>query len=230
MTQLSTSTMKLDIGCSQRLLLYRILFLLSCTGTQLARSLSAQSLETSSLFAEGGPPLLDVPVYSLATVSENGETGMNILTYATPVSISPDRLWTIGLYKGTVAHENFVARRRGVLQLLTNKHVPLVRCLGGTSGRDVDKSQVCADFGFPWMENSIQGEDQPCRLPDCANYLTLDCIQLWDGGSHDVALCRVTCMEVLAKPSGEKVDNLSTGRLRELGIITEQGRVADENR
>ena len=35
---------------------------------------------------------------------------MNVLTYATPVSVQPSRMWCIGLYKGTLSHENFDRR------------------------------------------------------------------------------------------------------------------------
>ena len=46
------------------------------------------------------PPLLDVPTYSLATTSVDGRTAMNILTYATPVSATPVRMWALSLFKG----------------------------------------------------------------------------------------------------------------------------------
>lgn len=42
---------------------------------------------------------LSVPVFSLATVNEDGSTNMNIVTYASPVGIEPERLWMISLYK-----------------------------------------------------------------------------------------------------------------------------------
>lgn len=42
---------------------------------------------------------LSVPVFSLATVNEDGTTNMNIVTYASPVGIKPEPLWMISLYK-----------------------------------------------------------------------------------------------------------------------------------
>lgn len=42
---------------------------------------------------------LSVPVFSLATINEDGSTNMNIVTYASPVGIKPERLWMISLYK-----------------------------------------------------------------------------------------------------------------------------------
>ena len=56
---------------------------------------------------------------------------MNVLTYATPVSIQPCRMWCIGLYGGTLSHENFVRERRGVLQLLRRSRPTLMRTRRG---------------------------------------------------------------------------------------------------
>ena len=42
---------------------------------------------------------LSVPVFSLATVNGDGSTNMNVVTYASPVGIEPERLWMVSLYK-----------------------------------------------------------------------------------------------------------------------------------
>lgn len=42
---------------------------------------------------------LNMPVFSLATINEDGSTNMNIVTYASPAGIEPERLWMISLYK-----------------------------------------------------------------------------------------------------------------------------------
>lgn len=42
---------------------------------------------------------LSVPVFSLATVNENGSTNMNVVTYASSVGIEPERLWMVSLYQ-----------------------------------------------------------------------------------------------------------------------------------
>mmetsp|Transcript_63519 Transcript_63519/g.187516 ORF Transcript_63519/g.187516 Transcript_63519/m.187516 type:complete len:209 (-) Transcript_63519:37-663(-) len=191
-----------------------------------------------SLELTSTPPLLDVPTYSLATLGRNGRTGMNILTYATPVSIRPERVWSIGLFKGTVAHENFRDRRSGVLQLLRTPHYKVVKLLGGASGRDVDKEAECAKLGFPWMSMSKeceedQNEESHLVLPGCASYIKLTLLgDLIDAGSHDIALCRVESMltddDSSHEEGNEKPSYLSTAALREMGIITEQGRVAEE--
>ncbi|CAM9708768.1 unnamed protein product, partial [Heterosigma akashiwo] len=171
------------------------------------------------------PPLLDVPTYSLATLTSDGQTGMNILTYATPVSVTPDRVWTIGLYKGTQSRDNFAARKEGVLQVLTEPHHSLVKLLGGSSGYDVNKQEECASLGFAW-ESLDKTEKYPMVLPKCAQYLHLTLLgDLVDAGSHDVAICKVESMFVSDDNSSNE-KHLATSLLREMEIITVQGRVA----
>jgi flavin reductase (DIM6/NTAB) family NADH-FMN oxidoreductase RutF len=189
------------------------------------------------------PPLLDSPVFSLATVSPDGTlstaspstTNMNILTYATPVSMSPDRLWVIGLYKGTVTYDNFVASRRGTLQLLRPEHATLIPVLGGKSGRDTDKYNACKSLGFSWVASEMQSanNEEPWRLPSCSCYLQLECVELCEAGSHDVAICKVVGMQTDNssnddEDSGTRGTHLGTQALRSMGIITEQGRVAEQ--
>ena len=67
------------------------------------------------------PPLLDVPTYSLATTGPDGRTAMNILTYATPVSATPVRMWALSLFKGCLSLIHIHASTRNFL-----KHVCLV--------------------------------------------------------------------------------------------------------
>jgi hypothetical protein len=61
------------------------------------------------------------PVYSLATdgVGPSGRGSLNLVTYASPVAIKPDRCFAVGLYLGTLTHANMKAHRRGVLQVCT---------------------------------------------------------------------------------------------------------------
>eukprot|EP00429_Kryptoperidinium_foliaceum_P010547 CAMPEP_0176002050 /NCGR_PEP_ID=MMETSP0120_2-20121206/445_1 /TAXON_ID=160619 /ORGANISM="Kryptoperidinium foliaceum, Strain CCMP 1326" /LENGTH=192 /DNA_ID=CAMNT_0017334623 /DNA_START=165 /DNA_END=740 /DNA_ORIENTATION=+ len=162
------------------------------------------------------PPLLSTPTYSLATFNKDGTTNMNICTYASPVSITPHRIWCLGLYQETLTEENIQRSPFGVLQLLTEDHADLVSVLGGTSGRDIDKKEACARLGFEWERNDdMEGIE---LLPGCSSYLYLQ-IQggLVDAGSHLIApYCRILSM--WRDPKGTS-PQLSTGRLRELGII-----------
>ena len=205
------------------------------------------------------PPLLDSPVYSMATLCDSGKdkiedendtndarpktTNMNVVTYATPVSVAPDRIWALGLYKETLSYADFCLRRSCILQLLSKEHTPLIRILGGTSGRDVEKQEECQRLGFAWhrlppgsTEEDGDYPPMPLVLPGCVKYLRLKAVgDLRDMGSHAVALCRVE--ETWGVPQDDPSEgeepreqpHLSTARLRELGIITAQGRVADQS-
>lgn len=172
--------------------------------------------------ATGNPPLLNSPVYVLATWDdEKGTSNMSVVTYASPVSIQPGRLWAIGIYKQTYSYQNFKKSRRGILQLLTPDHIPVIRLLGGSSGRDVDKELECRKLGYEWKQFA---KGQPLVLPGCASYICLELQgDLMDGGSHDVAIARVT--ETF---TDSECPHLDTQTLRDLGIITIQGRIADD--
>ena len=176
------------------------------------------------------PPLLNGPVFSLATTtmtdeSNGSSSNMNIVTYASPVSIRPSRLWAMGLYKETLSYQNFKKTGKGVLQLLTQDHIPIVRLLGGSSGRDIDKQEECCKLGFKWTKLVAEEEDYPVVLSGCKSYLCLELVgDLIDGGSHDIAICRITKMF-----SDSDEAHLETQLLRDLGIITAQGRIADSD-
>ena len=194
-----------------------------------------------ALHPTSAPPLIDVPVYSLSTRGERrGGDTMNILTYATPASVRPARMWTVSLFKGTASHANFARERRGVLQLLGPDHLGgdggLIRLLGGTSGGEVDKRARCGEMGFPWQRppDCGDGDDDdddawPDVLPSCVYHLKLELVgDLIDCGSHDVALCEVKSMNGEGKDASEELGYISSRRLRDEGIISELGRIKEE--
>eukprot|EP00877_Chromochloris_zofingiensis_P004067 jgi/Chrzof1/13661/Cz08g07050.t1 len=97
------------------------------------------------------PPytLLSTPVYSLVTRSEDGlKANMNIVTYASPIAIQPQRKYALGLYIGTLSWENMHQTHKGVLQILQRQHSPLINLLGKQSGHDVDKVKEVEQLGF----------------------------------------------------------------------------------
>ena len=108
---------------------------------------------------------------------------------------------------------------------LATTQAPLTLCLGGTSGAEADKATACEELGWPWLECPECGDE--CLLPGCVTYCRLTQQgELIDAGSHDVAIClleRVFVDDTAAGPSGA----LSTAALRDAGLITAAGRVAD---
>ena len=175
------------------------------------------------LLATDAPPVLNTPVYSLATLNDDGSTNMNILTYATPVGVQP-RLWAVSLFRKTLSRDNFVAHKGGVLQQLCNSHAQLTYPLGGLSGRDVDKASACAGAGFAWMDAIEDG--QPQLLPGCAMYVRLEQVgELQEAGEHDVALCRVDFYTGLDGPPSDGA--LCSSSLRAKKLITDRGRAIE---
>ncbi len=178
-----------------------ILYVISSFVTILKASAGFSSLSTIP-----PPPPISVPVWSFATASQT-KTSMNIMTFCIPVSVSSPKLWALSFYYGTLTKDSFLGCDQddddnddenpgktavGILQLLKFDHRHLVPILGKQSGRDVDKSSLCSQEGFPWSSN------QDCNfkvLPGCALYIEVECQNsqnLMDAGDHVVAICQVT--------------------------------------
>lgn len=174
-----------------------------------------------------GPPLLNSPVFSLATLDNAGQTNMNILTYATPVGIRPHRLWAISLFRETQTHANWLSSGTGVLQQLSSRHAPLMWALGGTSSSEAhaDKAAACAALGLPWIEEAETIGGCERLLPGCVSYFRLTQQgALIDAGSHDVAICR---LENVLASGVDPGPALSTAELREAGLISVAGRAVE---
>ena len=123
------------------------------------------------------------------------------------------------------------------MQLLTPQHAhcegssgtdhqnqgALIRLLGGTSGRDVDKRLECEKLGHAWKKLDVDGVDSD---PNCLYYLQLELEgHLIDCGSHEVALCRVVSMvsDDSINDAAKDLDYVSTRKLCEMGTISEFG-------
>eukprot|EP00591_Stephanopyxis_turris_P007662 CAMPEP_0195515796 /NCGR_PEP_ID=MMETSP0794_2-20130614/6737_1 /TAXON_ID=515487 /ORGANISM="Stephanopyxis turris, Strain CCMP 815" /LENGTH=191 /DNA_ID=CAMNT_0040644277 /DNA_START=333 /DNA_END=908 /DNA_ORIENTATION=- len=146
---------------------------------------------------------------------------MNIVTFATPVSVLPPKLWVVSLYLDTMTRDAFLSSKVGVLQLLSKDQSALVPLLGKQSGYCVTTDVVgkreackrvnmewteCCDFGLVEEEEggvgyvrSITETMTPSSssslpidiLPKCASYMKLKVINTMRAGDHDVALCQV---------------------------------------
>eukprot|EP00775_Hariotina_reticulata_P003376 gene3375-3651_t len=64
------------------------------------------------------PPyaLLSTPVYSLVSADTSGRTTMNMITYASPIALRPQRKYALGLYIQSLSYQNVKDTGRGVLQ------------------------------------------------------------------------------------------------------------------
>jgi len=101
------------------------------------------------------PPPISMPVWSFACPIdvETGETSMNIVTFATPVSVASPKLWIVSLYTNTLTRDSCLSSRVGVLQLLTPTMQDLVPILGKRSGYEegYSKREECGKVGYEWV-------------------------------------------------------------------------------
>lgn len=179
-------------GASVRLPLCRPLHRTLRNGTAAARAQAHPSPDPGPLFSK-----LSVPVYSLSTASSPDPSSsqgpletLNLVTYAAPISIQPRR-FALGLYIGTLSHDNFRQTNRGVLQVLRKRHAPLFHLLGKTSGRTTDKVQAVQEQGF----KVVQRYGLP-TLADAACVMELRAAsEFINCGDHDVVICDVVSYE-----------------------------------
>jgi len=213
------------------------------------------------------PPPISMPVWSLACPVRSAQSpqggsrkdeprevplhappvSMNIVTFATPVSVAQPKLWAVSLYYNTLTKDSFFEHERGVLQLLAPKQKTLVPTLGKRSGYEAggfSKQDECSSLGFPWHSPPsamASPSDAPqkqsllesmCLLPECAFYIELELVSSMDAGDHVLALCKVVqtgewdevsrsvnVLEETPKLSLDTSNALYTALLRQEGII-----------
>jgi flavin reductase (DIM6/NTAB) family NADH-FMN oxidoreductase RutF len=148
--------------------------------------------------------LPDLPVYSLATfVGE--QVNMNICTYVSAVSMKPKR-YMVAVYEGTQTLWNLQRNDRAVLQLLSLKHLPLIRTLGKKSGKKYNKQSYLERKGWitHWNSYSV--------LKNAAGYVELRTIWDHSGGDHQLFLFDV----VGHRATSERILTLSDLRQHKL--------------
>ena len=180
-----------------------------------------------------GFDVLDLPVYTLSTLNADGSTSnANIITYASAVGLNPD-IWALSLYKDTLSHANFIARKWGVLQLLDeDRHQNLLDLLGRTSGNEVNKFVELLEKGVsvatlnvttPSLDLDSQNHGKPASvevLRDSCAMMVLHAIKdPIDVGDHDLVLCTPVVYYSKRGIMDARTKPLTTGRLRGLDMI-----------
>jgi flavin reductase (DIM6/NTAB) family NADH-FMN oxidoreductase RutF len=191
-------------------------------------------------------PKLSTPVWSLATLHTNSKektttTNMNIVTYVSAVSIKPEPIWALSLYKSSLSHELFTRQGWGLLQLLNEDlaHPIVVSVLGKQSGRDIDKLSIINQQNIASL-SSIQLSDLPIQhhLSATTSSPPSSCISVFqqspvilcieksqihpviDVGDHDLILCKIRSSFCLNSGGSQKpMPILMTQKLRDLGLL-----------
>eukprot|EP00879_Flechtneria_rotunda_P033163 GHRR01036704.1.p1 GENE.GHRR01036704.1~~GHRR01036704.1.p1 ORF type:complete len:140 (+),score=35.26 GHRR01036704.1:419-838(+) len=139
---------------------------------------------------------------------------MNMITYASPIALRPQRKYALGLYVQSMTYKNMKETGRGVLQILQECHAPLTQLLGKTSGKDTDKLaqlqsmgiRISEAYGLPILADAVGIMD----LKVVSDFIC--------AGDHEVVICDVVDFETLS-PVGGRSTALYTGYLREIGLI-----------
>jgi flavin reductase (DIM6/NTAB) family NADH-FMN oxidoreductase RutF len=96
------------------------------------------------------------------------------------------KLMMVAVYHGTKTHQNVVATKRAVLQLLSEELAPVIRICGHMTGNQVAK--------IPRLQKryAIDFYNEIPYFSACAGYLVLELTtMLAVGGDHDVAIFSV---------------------------------------
>ena len=146
---------------------------------------------------------VDLPVYSISSKGAEFDN-MNIITYATAVSMKPKR-FICAVYKNTKTLENVRLNRTFVLQILSDTQYPLVRLLGKQTGNKINKTERLRKRNLisEWKGFNI--------LKDALAVMEMNIIQEIDGGDHVCFLCDVVSYK-----------NLNDGKELTLHILSEK--------
>ncbi|WIA22781.1 hypothetical protein OEZ86_009734 [Tetradesmus obliquus] len=162
------------------------------------------------------PPyaLLSTPVYSLSSANAAGKTTLNMITYASPIALRPQRKYALGLYVQSMSYQNVKETGRAVLQILQEPHAKLTQLLGKTSGRDVDKVAQLQQQGF-----AVSEEYGLPVLADAVGVMELKVVSDFiPAGDHEVVVCDVVAWKQLQEDSSS-AQPLYSGFLRDNGFL-----------
>ena len=132
---------------------------------------------------------VDLPVYSISSKG-NEYDNMNIITYASAVSMKPKR-FICAVYKNTKTLENVRSKGQFVLQILSDNQYALVRLLGKQTGNKINKIERLNKRNLlsEWNGFSI--------LKEALAVMEMKIINEIDGGDHVCFLCDVVAYKNL---------------------------------
>lgn len=146
---------------------------------------------------------INLPVYSIS--SKSGDTGnMNIITYATQISMKPKR-FVCGIYYNTKTLQNVLNDGEFVLQLLADTQYRLVDLLGKKSGNQIDKITRLN------KKKELTEWNGFYILKHCLAVMQLKVVNDFDGGDHHGFLCDVVAYK-----------NLNAGNALTLDVLRAQ--------
>ena len=156
---------------------------------------------------------VDQQVYSLSTLDDAGKINMNIVTYATPITLKP-KSYMVAAYRGTKTLANIFNKPSNhfLIQALSTEQSKYVRTLGQKSGINYDKAAYLAKQNLDFYEIDGKGYGY---LPDCGFVLLCKLTKSVKYGDHDLIIAEV--VKIIADNKEAKL--LTTRNLIDNGII-----------
>ncbi len=150
---------------------------------------------------------VSTPVYSISSRDTAGNANMNIITYALPVSLTPNR-FIIAVYRPSLTLEILRDQPRFVLQLLGEDQYRLTNLLGMHSGRITDKIGRLA-------KRKLLGEWKGFAvLKDCLAVMEMTITsELETDGDHAIFHCQVNQFSNQREGQPLTLDTLRTHKM-----------------
>ncbi len=127
---------------------------------------------------------VNLPVYSISSEA-NGKGNMNIITYATAVSMVPKR-FICAVYRDTRTLSNVLTNPHFVLQLMSDDQHSLVKLLGKQTGKKTDK------LARLQKKEALMQWNGFAVLKDALALMEMKVLSHFEGGDHICFLCEVT--------------------------------------
>ena len=127
---------------------------------------------------------------------------MNIVTFTSPVSVAPPKLWIVSLYDNTLTQEALMRSKVGVLLPLSPTKSVLVPFLGKRSGyKDkYSKRDGCREVNNEWILHSLSVETTSTQqqeslditlLLHCTSYIQIKLLDVIPAGDNNACLGEV---------------------------------------
>ena len=126
---------------------------------------------------------VNLPVYSVSSKYGTQEN-MHICTYVSSVSMSPKRMM-VAIFNGTKTLELVEREKHFVLQLLSDQQFKLIKLLGQSSGKSINKIERLEKRKLltNWKEFKV--------LKEAIAYIELKAINISSAGDHVLFICDV---------------------------------------
>jgi flavin reductase (DIM6/NTAB) family NADH-FMN oxidoreductase RutF len=149
---------------------------------------------------------VNLPVYSISSKHAEQEN-MHICTYVSSVSMSPKRMM-VAIFNGTKTLELAEKEKHFVLQLLADNQYNLVKLLGQSSGKTINKIGRLEKRKLIGMWKNFK------VLKEALAYMELKTINISSAGDHVVFVC-----DVISFYNNLPGEPLTLNLLRDKGIV-----------